>query len=232
MIKKIDLKAELLFMALCVLNIYIIPFAFVYRVFLNTYMLEKFIVVSGKWICGTGGAFTMLAAAVYGALKKEKDEKWIWTDILLGLPAAVIDVIMLIKADMPQNEFITREYEFVMMFVRIILLLFQTAAGMWLGRLITGKYKGERQLYPLDIIYTAAACVCCYILCAASKTSWIIINVSRDSCYDRNRYGMVIILFFAVSVLYGIFSKAEELHERVVRAMTVGFLAFLAFDWV
>ena len=175
--------------------------------------------------------FQIFAGTVYGALKCGEDEKWIWINIALGLPVTIMGFVFLAKSDMPDFVYISRESEFTLSMAYIFITAFQNAAGIRLGRIITGKCRGTRQFYLSDVCYITVSAFCCIVLCAALKKSRIIIDINGNSFYERAIF-YVIAMFFAMSLLYGLFSRFERLSERLARAMTAGYLIFSVFNIV
>ena len=174
------------------------------------------------WLCSVGGILQILLTAGYEyfACKRERkrDDTALWLLLSVMLP-----VMLLLPFD-----FYCELFEDVLVipvtagvFLAAPLL---SAAGIWLGRLAAGKYKGIKKFYKTDIVYIvlsiALAGVCWAFIYKNSQMTGF------DSFSDVTEL-YIPALYFVLAVLYGRFSEFEYMQERLARAMTVGALAFM-----
>ncbi|MBQ9518667.1 MAG: hypothetical protein IJR59_02095, partial [Firmicutes bacterium] len=206
---------DIIFFLFCIFNTYILPpvvdgnFDVIYKnetqLFKNVEIMQAF--------GGSIGCFAlMFGAAAYSfyAAKKRADfgrDRPILISLSVFVPLGLVTVYLILKGWLDGFEFAGGYMPFIF-----------AAAGIWLGRLLAGRYKGVRQFYIADIIYI--------ILCLALAVLFMIFE-------KRNVVTDEISVFFAVtlaviSFMYGRFSEFEYMQERLLRAVTVSAAIFAA----
>ena len=215
-VKTKKIRAEdIIFFLFCIFNTYILPpvvdgnFDRMYKnetqLFKNVEKMQAF--------GGSVGCFVlMFGAAAYSfyAAKKRADfgrDRPILISLSVFVPLGLVTVYLILKGWLDGFEFAGGYMPFIF-----------AAAGIWLGRLLAGRYKGVRQFYIADIIYI--------ILCLALAVLFMIFE-------KRNVVTDEISVFFAVtlaviSFMYGRFSEFEYMQERLLRAVTVSAAIFAA----
>ncbi|MBQ9518464.1 MAG: hypothetical protein IJR59_01030 [Firmicutes bacterium] len=209
---------DVIFLLFCIFDIYILPVILTYKDAFADFGKKGFDIAKAcsaltGWAGGFGAFILMFGAAVYVFFKNKKQrsgDNTLWTAVFTLLPLEVFALAAVIYGD-------SSGYGAVMLYIPVIFV----CGGIWLGRLIAGKYKGIRQFYAADILYIAA----CAVLLAASG-----IFMQNDVL---SPIGTAVLLaeLFLLSLLYGRFSEFEYIQERAVRAMLVAALVFMGVSF-
>ena len=210
-------KKDILYAILSVANMYILPYI-LYLMFFKKLMgslayggpIEDF---CDFCFLMSGCIMQFVLTALYERRKSEKNNTALWLTVLLSVPLAVEMIIYFVEEDTLMNELI--------LISSVAAAPVCAAAGMWFGRFISGKYKGEKRFYAADKIFIGIS-----VLLAAFYCLNIYFNNPPESYNDEN-FSYIILIFGIVCVLYSRFSEFEYLAEKLVRAMVTGFIAFM-----
>ena len=207
--KKIG-KKEVLFVFMCIFNMYIIPVYFNRELLLSWFRGEPYIdtvyIMSLvlTWICGLGGIVQIILTAVYEFLSKKREDTALWISLACAVPLLAFTPFVL-------------KYDFYAAPALFYLMPVYTAAGIWLGRLVSGHYKGVKQFYLTDSIYIGSLALLALVFthCIVNQR-----NIEKIS-------GFVPLAVLVFSVLYSRFADFEYMTERLARAMTAAYLFFM-----
>ncbi|MBQ8941023.1 MAG: HEAT repeat domain-containing protein [Firmicutes bacterium] len=231
-------RKEILYMLFCVLNIYIAALL-LYHFDEGTYNFKKYAVeilsgisfMSRHWLCSIGVLIHILGTAVYeffaSKKRRSREDTALWISVLTSVPMFLISICPIISGE--GDRYIAAQ---------MILLPAAAGAGIWLGRLLAGRYKGVKQFYLPDILYIAvcvvlSAAVCIGLgtesgNCEFENSDTFILGYTLFETEDFERFCLYVIVgVFISGILYSLFSEFEYVQERLVRAIMAAFIIFM-----
>ena len=216
-------KTDGIYIILSIVNMYIIPFVLLW-VILNKAELQLYIRklydigistnifnTAGLYFLGCGGIVQAILTALYEKHKKENNETALWIMVLLSVPLVLCGFLTYLHHDTVANE--------VAALAGPVAVPVFAAAGMWLGRLAAGKYKGIKQFDLSDKIFTGISVLLFGLYC---------LNMFANLPFDvETGFVCILFIFGLACAAYSRFSDFEYLTDKLVRAVVTGFVVFL-----